>query len=187
LRPVTVRHAFSAFLALGRYCFRGALVPDVRGDTDPVEDGAALYANRCSGCHGNELRAYSDGPAFGLRRLRPDEQIDLLFEKVPGGRGGYNRWTINGKSWRATNPLFTTEVGKRYHLPMTNKSGDNHPVHLHRHSFEVSKAGDKATASVVKDTINMTRFSDWRLISSPTIRGRRCCTAIIRITMTRAL
>jgi FtsP/CotA-like multicopper oxidase with cupredoxin domain len=89
----------------------------------------------------------------------PDERIELLFEKVPGGRGGYNRWTINGKSWPATNPLFTTERGKRYRLIMTNKSGDNHPVHLHRHTFEITKIGEKATAGVIKDTVNMTRFS----------------------------
>ena len=82
-----------------------------------------------------------------------------LFEKVPGGRGGYNRWTINGKSWPNTNPLFTTETGKRYRFAMTNKSGDNHPVHLHRHTFEMTKVGDKPTAGVMKDTINMTRFS----------------------------
>jgi FtsP/CotA-like multicopper oxidase with cupredoxin domain len=89
----------------------------------------------------------------------PDQRFDLLFEKVPGGRGGYNRWTINGKSWPATNPLFTTEPGKRYRLVMTNKSGDNHPVHLHRHTFELTKINDKATAGVMKDTVNMTRFS----------------------------
>jgi FtsP/CotA-like multicopper oxidase with cupredoxin domain len=89
----------------------------------------------------------------------PDERLELRFEKVPGGRGGYNRWTINGASWPNTNPLFTTERGKRYRLAMTNKSGDNHPVHLHRHTFEVTKVGDKTTAGVMKDTINMTRFS----------------------------
>jgi FtsP/CotA-like multicopper oxidase with cupredoxin domain len=89
----------------------------------------------------------------------PDQRFEFTFEKIPGGRGGYNRWTLNGSSWPATNPLFTTERGKRYRLVMTNKSGDNHPVHLHRHSFEVTKIGDKATAGVIKDTINMTRFS----------------------------
>ena len=89
----------------------------------------------------------------------PDERLELVFEKVPGGRGGYNRWTINGKSWPAANPLFTTERGKRYRLAMSNKSGDNHPVHLHRHTFEITKVGDKATAGVMKDTVNMTRFS----------------------------
>jgi FtsP/CotA-like multicopper oxidase with cupredoxin domain len=89
----------------------------------------------------------------------PDHRFDLLFEKIPGGRGGYNRWTLNGRSWPETNPLLTTEVGKRYRLVMTNKSGDNHPVHLHRHTFELTKIGDKPTAGVMKDTINMTRFS----------------------------
>jgi len=102
-----------------------------------------------------------DYTIFGTDRpvAAPDERIELLFEKVPGGRGGYNRWTINGRSWPATNPLLTTAEGKRYRLVMTNKSGDNHPIHLHRHTFEVTKVGDKATAGVMKDTINMTRFS----------------------------
>ncbi len=89
----------------------------------------------------------------------PDERIDLRFEKIPGGRGGYNRWTINGKSWPSTNPLFTTEAGKRYRIAMTNNSGDNHPVHLHRHTFELTRIGDKPTAGIMKDTVNMTRMS----------------------------
>ena len=38
----------------------------------------------------------------------PDETIHLKFEKVPGGRGGYNRWTINGKSWPDTIALSWT-------------------------------------------------------------------------------
>ena len=89
----------------------------------------------------------------------PDERLELAFEKVPGGHGGYNRWTINGKSWPDTNPLFTTQVGKRYRLALSNKSGDNHPVHMHRHTFEITKVGDKVTAGVMKDTVNMTRYS----------------------------
>lgn len=102
-----------------------------------------------------------DYTIFGLERAlpAPDERLELVFEKVPGGRGGYNRWTMNGKSWPTTNPVFTTERGKRYRLAMRNNSGDNHPVHLHRHTFELAKIGDKATAGVMKDTVNMTRFS----------------------------
>jgi FtsP/CotA-like multicopper oxidase with cupredoxin domain len=46
-----------------------------------------------------------------------------------------------------------------HRVVMTNNSGDNHPVHLHRHTFEVTKVGDKATAGLMKDTINMTRVS----------------------------
>ncbi len=89
----------------------------------------------------------------------PDETIPLTFEKIPGGRGGYNRWTINGKSWPDTNPLFTVKQGKRYRLVMHNNSGDRHPVHTHRHSFEVTKVGDTSISGLMKDTLSMTRFS----------------------------
>jgi FtsP/CotA-like multicopper oxidase with cupredoxin domain len=95
----------------------------------------------------------SGGPAA------PDETIDLKFEKIPGGRGGYNRWTINGKSWPDTNPLLTVKRDKRYRLILDNHSGDEHPVHIHRHSFEITKVGNKTTSGVIKDTISLPRFS----------------------------
>src|SRR5262249_17624131 len=62
-----------------------------------------------------------DYTIFGVDRSvpAPDHRLELLFEKVPGGHGGYNRWTLNGRSWPATNPLLTTEVGKRYRLVTT--------------------------------------------------------------------
>jgi FtsP/CotA-like multicopper oxidase with cupredoxin domain len=102
-----------------------------------------------------------DYTAFGnsAPAAAPDETIALKFEKIPGGRGGYNRWTINGKSWPETNPLFTVQRGKRYRLVMNNNSGDAHPVHLHRHSFEITKVGNKSTSGVMKDTISMPRYS----------------------------
>jgi FtsP/CotA-like multicopper oxidase with cupredoxin domain len=92
--------------------------------------------------------------------VHPDQSINLKFEKIPGGRGGYNRWTINGKSWPDTNPLFTVQRGKRYRLVLDNNSGDEHPVHLHRHSFEITKVGGRATSGVIKDTVSMPRYSE---------------------------
>jgi FtsP/CotA-like multicopper oxidase with cupredoxin domain len=89
----------------------------------------------------------------------PDETIKLTFEKVPGGRGGYNRWTINGKSWPDTNPLFTVREGRRYRLLLNNNSGDTHPVHMHRHTFEVTKIRDTAISGLMKDTISLPRYS----------------------------
>lgn len=102
-----------------------------------------------------------DYSAFALKDIaaRPDERINLKFEKIPGGRGGYNKWTINGKSWPDANPLFTVQEGKRYRLVMDNHSGDEHPVHLHRHTFEVTKVGDRPMSGLMKDTISMPRFS----------------------------
>jgi len=106
-------------------------------------------------------KSHWDYTAFGRSGpvAAPNETINLKFEKIPGGRGGYNRWTINGKSWPDTNPLFTVQQGRRYRLIMNNNSGDEHPVHMHRHSFEVTKVGDKPTSGVMKDTISMPRHT----------------------------
>jgi len=120
------------------------------------------YANRRGAPQWREPQRSDWRYATFARRdiaARPDETIDLTFEKIPGGRGGYNRWTINGKSWPATNPLFTVRQGRRYRLAMTNNSGDRHPVHMHRHTFEVTKVKDVAMSGLMKDTISMPRFS----------------------------
>jgi FtsP/CotA-like multicopper oxidase with cupredoxin domain len=89
----------------------------------------------------------------------PDETIKLTFEKVPGGRGGYNRWTINGKSWPDTNPLFAVREGRRYRLLLNNNSGDTHPVHMHRHTFEVTNVRGTSMSRLMKDTISLPRYS----------------------------
>jgi FtsP/CotA-like multicopper oxidase with cupredoxin domain len=81
--------------------------------------------------------------------------------------------------------LFSTERGKRYRLAMTNKSGDNHPVHLHRHSFEVTRWATRRTAGVMKDTVNMTRFSTVEIDFVADDPGLTLPTAIIRITRRR--
>ncbi|MET4175301.1 MULTISPECIES: multicopper oxidase domain-containing protein [unclassified Bradyrhizobium] len=139
----------------------------VFGSTDDDDRNMGMgvvveYENRSGGPVWSPLsKAAWDYTAFGRSNpaAAPDETINLKFEKIPGGRGGYNRWTINGKSWPNTNPLFKVQRGKRYRLVMNNNSGDEHPVHLHRHSFEVTKVGDKTTSGLMKDTISMPRYS----------------------------
>ena len=84
-------------------------------------------------------------------------QFALAFEKIPGGRGGFNRWTINGKSFPDTDPL-PVQAGRRYRLVFHNKSGDAHPIHLHRHTFEITNFNGKSTSGVFKDVINVPRY-----------------------------
>ena len=86
----------------------------------------------------------------------PDQRFNLAFEKIPGGHGGFNRWTINGKSWPDVDPLVI-KTGQRYRLVMENKSGDDHPIHLHRHTFELTRIGGKTTSGIRKDTVNVPR------------------------------
>ncbi len=139
----------------------------VFGSTDDEDRGMGLgvvveYENRRGEAQWLKPRnAAWDYGAFARTEAAksPDETIHLKFEKIAGGRGGYNRWNIDGASWPKTNPLFTVQEGKRYRLVMENNSGDEHPVHLHRHTFEVTMVGDKAMSGLMKDTIGMPRFS----------------------------
>jgi cytochrome c6 len=56
-----------------------------------AEAGAAVYANRCAPCHGEELHNTSGGWSFDLRRLRPDEH-DRFVNSVTTGKDNMPSW-----------------------------------------------------------------------------------------------
>jgi FtsP/CotA-like multicopper oxidase with cupredoxin domain len=63
-------------------------------------------------------------------------RIELVFDSKFQGHGSEERWLINGKSYPQTEePVLQT--GQRYRLFLKNQSMDDHPLHLHRHTFEV--------------------------------------------------
>jgi FtsP/CotA-like multicopper oxidase with cupredoxin domain len=89
---------------------------------------------------------------------QPDHEIEMKFGKIPGNRVDFNRWTINGKSF-PENGKIRLEKGKRYRLLFNNDTGDIHPLHLHRHTFEITQIGDKPTAGLMKDVVSVARRS----------------------------
>jgi len=78
--------------------------------------------------------------------------IPLTFDSKFEGHGSEERWMINGKSYPDTESPALTE-GKRYRLAMKNLSLDDHPIHLHRHTFEVTNAGGTAMRGLMKDVL----------------------------------
>src|SRR5271157_5843589 len=79
----------------------------------------------------------------------PDEVFEMLFEKQNAALEGFNQWTINGVAYRMDQmmaaPPFHVREGKRYRIRMRNASDDIHPIHLHRHSFELTRiAGQRS-------------------------------------------
>jgi FtsP/CotA-like multicopper oxidase with cupredoxin domain len=50
-------------------------------------------------------------------------------------------------------PSFHLKEGKRYRIRMRNASDDIHPVHLHRHSFELASVAGRKTAGILKDVV----------------------------------
>jgi len=85
----------------------------------------------------------------------PDESFTLTFRDIGPQHGSqFDTWTINNKSWPDTDPLMV-QAGKRYRLIFRNGSGDQHPLHLHRHTFEVTRIGSKHLSGLMKDVINV--------------------------------
>jgi len=86
------------------------------------------------------------------RVTKPDEVVPLVFESKFRGHGDFDYWTINGKSYPKTDTISLKE-GKNYRLAMWNKSSDDHPVHLHRHTFEVTSLDGKPLSGLRKDVV----------------------------------
>ena len=86
---------------------------------------------------------------------KPDETFVLTFrDNGPLHGSKFDTWTINNKSWPDIEPLIVQQ-GKRYRMVFRNGSGDQHPIHLHRHTFEVTRIGDKQMRGLMKDVINV--------------------------------
>jgi FtsP/CotA-like multicopper oxidase with cupredoxin domain len=77
--------------------------------------------------------------------VTPDQIIDI--------------WAINDRvfpsedSLDTMTPAYHLRAGQRCRLRMRNASDDIHPVHLHRHSFELTKIAGLPTAGVIKDVV----------------------------------
>jgi FtsP/CotA-like multicopper oxidase with cupredoxin domain len=93
----------------------------------------------------------------GSTPANPDETFDMLFAKENAAENGFNRWTINGAAYRMTNapapPAFHLKQARRYRLLMRNASDDIHPIHLHRHIFELTSIAGLSTAGIMKDVV----------------------------------
>lgn len=80
-------------------------------------------------------------------------RIELAFDAKFQGHGNEELWRINGKSYPHTDEP-ELNAGQRYRLVMKNQSMDDHPMHLHRHTFEVRRVdGSTEIAGLKKDVV----------------------------------
>jgi FtsP/CotA-like multicopper oxidase with cupredoxin domain len=113
-------------------------------------------------------------PAFQWNYLRfaklgaspapPDEIFEMTFAKVNAAEEGFNRWTINGEAFPMADTMvpaaFHLQQGKRYRIRMRNSSDDLHPIHLHRHSFELTSFAGKPTSGIFKDVVMLGGYQE---------------------------
>ena len=100
----------------------------------------------------------------GATASAPDETIEMTFEKQNAAEEGFNRWAINGTAFPMVNKTvpasFHLREGKRYRIKMRNASDDIHPIHLHRHSFELTNLAGAATAGIMKDVVMLGGYQE---------------------------
>jgi FtsP/CotA-like multicopper oxidase with cupredoxin domain len=93
---------------------------------------------------------------------KPDEVIEMTFTKQNAAEHGFNLWAINDVVFPSGSmtPAYHLHEGRRYRLRMRNASDDIHPIHLHRHSFEITKFAGKATSGVVKYVVMLGGYQE---------------------------
>jgi FtsP/CotA-like multicopper oxidase with cupredoxin domain len=105
---------------------------------------------------------YSQFGNAKMQSAQPDETFEMLIVKRNAAVDGFNQWTLNGEAFSMENmrSTYTLREGRRYRLKFRNASDDIHPLHLHRHSFELTHIAGKATAGVVKDVVMLGGFQE---------------------------
>lgn len=143
----------------------------VMGDLDDDDRGHGMgivveYASRTGKPQWQKPGAFQwDYTRFtkpGATAATPDETIAITITKQNGALHGFNQWSLNGVafSMQTMTPMYTVHQGGRYRFKFRNASDDIHPLHLHRHSFELTQIGGKPTAGVIKDVVMLGGFQE---------------------------
>ena len=136
----------------------------VLGETDPAmrKKGMGMvleYANQSGAPQWREpaqfdfqYEKFGSAEAMASSNGAEEVTIPLVFRPKFEGYGDFDHWTINGLSWPKTKEIQLKE-GMKYRLIFDNQSTDIHPVHLHRHTFELKSLNRRATAGILKDVV----------------------------------
>ncbi|HWB82717.1 MAG TPA: multicopper oxidase domain-containing protein [Bryobacteraceae bacterium] len=113
-----------------------------------------------------------DYRVFGENRAvaKPDEVIPLVIEQGAQHAEGFETWTINGKGFDP-NDAKRLSKGKRYRLAFDNRTEDVHPLHLHRHSFELTNVYGTPTAGIMKDVVLIKSYQTLEVDVTPLSEG----------------
>jgi len=101
-----------------------------------------------------------DIPQLTLGKVYPGEYEPNKFDRMP------NFFTINGKAFPYTEPLYTRR-GEKIRIRFINKSSNSHTMHIHGHDF-VIVAIDGFSRKEFDDTIDVAsgRRIDIELLSN---------------------
>jgi FtsP/CotA-like multicopper oxidase with cupredoxin domain len=114
-----------------------------------------------------------DYRSFGENRehAKPNETIPMVIERLNPDATGHEYWTINGKTYSNQQEAKILQKGSRYRLVFVNRTGDAHPLHLHRNTFELSQINGKPTSGVRKDVMLLKPYQTAAVDFTPQQQG----------------
>ena len=126
---------------------------------DPTRNGGLGIVVEYANQHGEPRwiapkQIFFDYTVFGHapNQPQPDHTIEMAFDKIPSGAGRFNLFHVNSKPYPHDNE-FVLEKGARYRILFRNRTDDSHPLHIHRHLFELVDVNGKPTGGIMKDTV----------------------------------
>jgi len=132
----------------------------ILGSTDPQVRVLGLgsvveYAGRTGQpVWSDALAAVWDYATFSqMGSMQAGEELQMNVERLPLAADGSERWelVLRDRMGRLHHGAFRT--GQPYRLRLQNNSDEWHPMHLHRHRFEVIRYAGKDIAGLTKDTV----------------------------------
>ncbi len=95
------------------------------------------------------------GPGLGEPGLgeTPGTFVPLTIGRRRPGPDGMEKWTINGETFNPGAPPRQLRRGESHHLVFENRTDEDHPLHLHRYSFELETLNGRAISGLIKDTV----------------------------------
>src|SRR5262249_52053588 len=105
----------------------------------------------------------------GAHAVAPDETIVMTVTQERAAVNGFSRWLINGIAFPRSDmrPTFSLRRGQRYRLRVRNATEDVHPIHLHRHTFEITRIAGQATGGVLKDVVMLGAYQEVEVDFTP--------------------
>jgi FtsP/CotA-like multicopper oxidase with cupredoxin domain len=104
-----------------------------------------------------------------LPEVPTEHYIPMVIDRGVPDQSGMETWTINGVSYDGRPTQL--HAGLRNRLMFENRSDEDHPVHLHRHSFELTRVHGHTIAGVWKDVVVLKRYARLEAEFTPTSKG----------------
>jgi FtsP/CotA-like multicopper oxidase with cupredoxin domain len=104
-----------------------------------------------------QLVGYSGMTSGPLPTAKPDREFELVLSQ---SRTDPAVWTINGATYPAIEPLVV-QPGERIRVRLINMSMDDHPMHLHGHTYQIVAIGDRPVAGPFMDNLTLRHMDSY--------------------------